>query len=209
MNKYLTILSVVLLLLVSGSGWYINSLCQQNNRLDNNQTSLLGELEITKTENGNYKSEIGALKLTASELKEHKEDLVKQVENLNIKLSQVSSVSQNVTEMKVQFKTIIKDSIVYVRDSVSSILDTISLRSVHFNDKWIDLNGFIVNDSLIGSISITDSLIQVVYDERTFFQKLKFWKSSVLKQAITSLNPNCKVIYSEYIEITNKRGKCK
>lgn len=199
MNRIIIIiLGVLLTALIVVSNYAFNAY-HQKNRLEDNQRALLSEVEVIKMENGRYKTDVHVLQLTNKELKAYKDSFKKDVEDLGIKFNQVLSIAKNSTETNTSFKTYIKDSV---------INDTVKIGTFNYNDSFTSVKGEIYGDIVSVNISSRDSIIQVVYDERSAFRRIVlFWTKPVLKQTISASNPNCQIKYSEYIHLTNKKGK--
>lgn len=200
MNKYSLITILVLLILLGGVGSFSLSLIEERNRLRNNQSSLLSDMEVLKTENGKYKTEIDGIILTKKEFKKHFDKLNNDLENLNIKLNKVISISNSSSHTVTEINTFIKDSTI-----INSKMDTIKIGVIDYKDKWLRFYGMTIEDSLQVTIESIDSIIQIVYDNRNWFRRnIVFWKPPILKQVVSSANPNCIIKYSEYIEIKKR-----
>jgi hypothetical protein len=202
MKQYLIIIKIIVLILLCGVSIYAFRLHDEKLRIESNQKALLSELKTIEMANGNYKTEVNVLQLTNKELKEYKKSIVDQLKLLEIKIGQLASISSNSTHTITEVNTIVKDSFI-----LNQYNDTIKIKKIDYVSKWLSFNGYFINDSLHVRIESRDSLIQVVYDDRNWFRRVfKFWENPLLKQIVSSSNPNCKIEYTEYIKLTNKRG---
>lgn len=210
MRKYVIIAFAVLLAATAFLSYRVRTLQSERDRLQNNQTALLDDVAYYKTESGKYAASVQSLELSKSELQEHCNELVKTVEDLNIKIKRIQSVSQTATKTEVPIKTEVRDSIVYRNpDSLSvdparPIIDT--LKRITFKDPWVELDGTINKNIFTGKIQTVDTLIQVIHrvPHQWWFFK---WGTKAIKQEIRSSNPYTKIVYTEYIELKRKNKK--
>lgn len=207
MRKYVIIAFAVLLAAIAFLSHRVRSLQTERDRLENNQTALMEDVEYYKTESGKYAASVQSLELSKSEIQEHCDELVKTVEDLNLKLKRIQSVATTATKTEVPIKTEVRDSIVYrMPDSLvrSILMDT--LKRITFKDPWVELNGTINKNMFTGKIQTVDTLIQVVHrvpHQWWFFR----WGTKAIRQEIRSSSPYTKIVYSEYIELKRKRKK--
>ncbi len=207
MRKYVIIAFAVLLAATAFLSYRVRSLQSERDRLQNNQTALLEDVAYYKTESGKYAASVQSLELSKSEIQEHCDELVKTVEDLNLKLKRIQSVATTATKTEVPIRTEVRDSIVYrVPDSLvrSILMDT--LKRITFKDPWVELNGTINKNMFTGKIQTVDTLIQVVHrvpHQWWFFR----WGTKAIRQEIRSSSPYTKIVYSEYIELKRKRKK--
>lgn len=210
MRKYVIIAFAVLLAATAFLSYRVRTLQSERDRLQNNQTALLDDVAYYKTESGKYAASVQSLELSKSELQEHCNELVKTVEDLNIKIKRIQSVSETATKTEVPIKTEVRDSIVYRNpDSLSvdparPIIDT--LKRITFKDPWVELDGTINKNIFTGKIQTVDTLIQVIHrvPHQWWFFK---WGTKAIKQEIRSSNPYTKIVYTEYIELKQKNKK--
>lgn len=192
MNKLtLYLIIIVLILLISNTFFFKKSISLNEDkiRLTDNISTLNDEITYNRTKDSLWVAQRNVLQFTKDELEKTNNKLVQQVKELNIKLKNVQSI--------IQINTVTKDSVIlHYKDSV--INDTIHTKIGYYKDKWTDIS--IVNDTL--KYSVSTELLQVVYDSRTWWRKLLFWKPIKLRQSIKSYNPNCKITYMENITIT-------
>lgn len=211
MRKYVIIAFAVLLAAIAFLSHRVRSLQTERDRLQNNQTALLEDVAYYKTESGKYAASVQSLELSKSELQKHCDELVKTVEDLNVKIKRIQSVSTTATKTEVPIKTEVRDSIVYrVPDSLKllpvlpTLIDT--LKRITFKDPWVELDGTIDKGMFTGRIQTVDTLIQVVHrvPHQWWFFK---WGTKAIRQEIRSSSPYTKIVYSEYIELKRKKKK--
>ena len=180
----------------------IQYLTEENNRLSNNQETLLTENEHYKIRDSLNVSKTNQLELKLSELKKYKSEYTQLVKDLNIKNSQLEQIISANAETITNLKAMLRDSIRL--DTVSNIIDT--LKCFEYKSKYTDVSGCINKDIIDMQIRNRESLkaIESKKKKKFLFFKLPIWlfgyKSKQLD--IVSLNPNTTIEYIEYISVT-------
>lgn len=174
---------------------YSHSL-KEKGRLKDNQNALLTEVKYYKTKDSLNVASVEKLTLTNSEFKRFNEDLVKTVENLNIKVRRLQSVSQTAVKTEYIIRTEVKDSIIY-RDNKPQTVQCIKQK-----DKWMSLDGCIINKRFEGTSSSIDSIDQIVHRVPRKLLFLKYGTKGI-RQEVVSKNPNSTIFYTKYIELKN------
>jgi hypothetical protein len=180
----------------------IRYLTEENNRLSNNQETLLTENEHYKIRDSLNVSKTNQLELKLSELKKYKSEYTQLVKDLNIKNSQLEQIISVNAETITNLKAMLRDSIRL--DTVSNIIDT--LKCFEYKSKYTDVSGCINKDIIDMQIRNRESLkaIESKKKKKFLFFKLPIWlfgyKSKQLD--IVSLNPNTTIEYIEYISVT-------
>lgn len=180
----------------------IQYLTEENNRLSNNQETLLTENEHYKIRDSLNVSKANQLELKLSELKKYKSEYTQLVKDLNIKNSQLEQIISVNAETITNLKAMLRDSIRL--DTVSNIIDT--LKCFEYKSKYTDVSGCINKDIIDMQIRNRESLkaIESKKKKKFLFFKLPIWlfgyKSKQLD--IVSLNPNTTIEDIEYISVT-------
>lgn len=180
----------------------IQYLTEENNRLSNNQETLLTENEHYKIRDSLNVSKTNQLELKLSELKKYKSEYTQLVKDLNIKNSQLEQIISVNAETITNLKAMLRDSIRL--DTVSNIIDT--LKCFEYKSKYTDVSGCINKDIIDMQIRNRESLkaIESKKKKKFLFFKLPIWlfgyKSKQLD--IVSLNPNTTIEDIEYISVT-------
>lgn len=180
----------------------IQYLTEENNRLSNNQETLLTENEHYKIRDSLNVSKTNQLELKLSELKKYKSEYTQLVKDLNIKNSQLEQIISVNAETITNLKAMLRDSIRL--DTVSNMIDT--LKCFEYKSKYTDVSGCINKDIIDMQIRNRESLkaIESKKKKKFLFFKLPIWlfgyKSKQLD--IVSLNPNTTIEYIEYISVT-------
>lgn len=202
MNKYLCI-ACVILAVACASLWGVNSnLRQEKERLTSNQEALMEEVQYYQDEAGRNAASVQRLELSKAELEAYNGELTQRIEDLNIKLKRVQAATTTATQTKVEIKTVIRDSIIYVDSSRIA-----TLPAIKWQDPWVKVDGIIMPDSTVDlSIQSVDTLYQVVHRVPKKFWFIRYGTKAI-RQEITSSNPHTKIVYSEYIELKGRKKK--
>lgn len=202
MNKYLCI-ACVILAVACASLWGVNSnLRQEKERLTGNQEALMEEVQYYQDEAGRNAASVQRLELSKAELEAYNGELTQRIEDLNIKLKRVQAATTTATQTKVEIKTAIRDSIIYVDSSRIA-----TLPAIKWQDPWVKVDGIIMPDSTVDlSIQSVDTLYQVVHRVPKKFWFIRYGTKAI-RQEITSSNPHTKIVYSEYIELKGRKKK--
>lgn len=194
MKKTLIYALIAAVLTVVGLSYALHKERGEKARYAANQAALLADVEYYKTESGNNAASVQKLSLTYDELKKNYDDVVKTAEDLKIKVKRLQSVSTAAAQTKVEIKTIVKDSIVYIKG------EPIKALAFDWCDPWTDVEGVIHNDSVALAVQSTDTLVQLVHrvPNKWWFFK---WGTKAIKQDIVSKNPHTHITYTEYIEL--------
>ncbi|MBO5804226.1 MAG: hypothetical protein J6R25_03990 [Bacteroidales bacterium] len=202
MNKYLCI-ACVILAVACASLWGVNSnLRQEKERLTGNQEALMEEVQYYQDEAGRNAASVQRLELSKAELEAYNGELTQRIEDLNIKLKRVQAATTTATQTKVEIKTVIRDSIIYVDSSRIA-----TLPAIKWQDPWVKVDGIIMPDSTVDlSIQSVDTLYQVVHRVPKKFWFIRYGTKAI-RQEITSSNPHTKIVYSEYIELKGRKKK--
>lgn len=178
-------------------------LIKENNRLADNIETLNSDIHIYKVSDSLNAAGIDRLLLTQSELKKYNSELTQTVEDLNIKLKRVQSISRTATETVYNIETVVRDSLVYRQVDSTRTVAVDTLRCINYSSKWVDLSGcYWDNDAEKIQLKIIsrDTLYQVVHRVPKKFLFFRFGCKAI-RQEILSKNPNSHIVYSKYIEI--------
>lgn len=197
MKKILLYVNVALILTVSVLPYWLNNVREEKKRLADNQEALLSDVDYYKTESGKNAASVLKLELSKSELENHCQDLTKTIDDLNIKIGRIQSVSTTVTKTEVEIQTVVRDSIVY-RDL------PVNLKVVKWRDPWVTLNGVLDGETFSAKIESVDTLSQVVHRIPKKFLFIK-WGTKAIRQEVVSSNPHSKIVYTEYIELKGRK----
>lgn len=171
----------------------VRSLKKERDRLENNQTALLSDVEYYKTESGKNAASVQKLELTKSELEKHCIYLTQTVKDLGIKVKRLQSASTTVTKTEVEIQTVVHDSIVY-RDR------PVILKTINWKDPWIKLDGILDGEDFSAKIQSIDTLNHIAHRVPKKFLFFRFGTKAVRLEVVNK-NPHSQIVYTEYIEL--------
>ena len=175
---------------------------KEKTRFQDNQEALMEEVQYYQDEAGRNAASVQRLELSKAELEAYNGELTQRIEDLNIKLKRVQAATTTATQTKVEIKTVIRDSIIYVDSSRIA-----TLPAIKWQDPWVKVDGIIMPDSTVDlSIQSVDTLYQVVHRVPKKFWFIRYGTKAI-RQEITSSNPHTKIVYSEYIELKGRKKK--
>jgi hypothetical protein len=200
MKKYIILFSLITLLIVGliASMHTIAYLRTENSRLTGNQNALLSDIRFYQTKDSLSAASVERLQFTKSELERYNSDLVQTVEDLNIKVKRLQSVSQTATKTTYNIETVFKDTIIVNYKDSTVVLDT--LRCVNYKDAYLTFEACEQNDTLNTFIESRDTLITIVHRVPKRFWFIRFGTKAI-RQEVLSKNPHSKISYTEYIEL--------
>lgn len=201
MLNFLTILGklkltpILIALALAGTGLIIHQrkqiskLQKENERVSNNFFNANQEIKTVRNKNGELSSTVNQLNLTVSELKQYSEQTVSELNNMRVKLKNVSNITH------FQTRIVYKVDTVFAGDT--TIHDSQPLtggsKAFRIKNEWID-NSFRVgvdsNRMYLSnySLAVRDSIITVT--ETQYKRFWIFWKRPVgVKLHIKSFNP--------------------
>lgn len=201
MKKYLIWAAIILA--VAAALWVqqsrIKRLTDERDKYRSNTETLLQDVRTYQTKDSLNAAKVGNLELKLSEYKKYRADdaaLIKSLQTKNRDLQRVTTAQmKTINELRAN----VQDSIVYLPgDTVTTVL-----RCIEYSDKWVDLDGCIINNTFSGKIITRDSLL--ITESVQYKRWLGFlWKTKRIKNRefdIVSKNPNSKITGFEVITI--------
>lgn len=173
---------------------YAQNQRDEKSRYRNNYNTLKDGLTYYETKDGQIYGKAGVLELKMSEISD---SIKKELKEFDVKLKNVKTIIQNQVNTTNEFKTFVKDSILF---------DSTHIQFASWQDPYTEFSMIVKNDSAYVKYSTTLDLLQVVYKEPrgwNIFSK-KFWSKRHLSQMITTPNPNAKINYANVIQIQKK-----
>ncbi len=156
------------------------------------------EAIIWKDESGKWRSKAEAIEVTNSELKN-----VKELEYLSEEFEGIKKSLKNLENYNKIGSTTTIDKTIKLKDTIIYTIDNqiIKASTFQYNDKWDNISGIIVSDSIQWKVFHKDSLEVVQYWDRTWFLGKKKYFTE-----IKSANPNTKIDYQKSIKSKRKKG---
>lgn len=165
-------------------------------RTGSNQTALLTGIKHYKTKDSLNAVTIQQLTLTKNELKTHESNLVQEIKDQGIQIKRLQSVTQIETETKIEFKTIIKDSLILVPGTDSII----EMKCLEYVDPWIYFGGCFEADTLNGTIRLPTKLDIIAHAIPKNIWFVKFGVKSINIEVISN-NPYTDITYAKNIKL--------
>lgn len=163
-----------------------------------NTETLLSDIRQYKLDSTRNVTETSKLKLTIDEYKKYREDDLKTIDDLGIRLKQLQYSLEHQVSINVPFEGQVRDSFIIRHDSL------IKVPAIKFSNQYVKLDATLENNILKGLLELEVKLKQYIYT----VPKHRFlwfrWGVKGINQIIISDNPYVKISYSEFIEISKK-----
>lgn len=177
----------------------IKRLTDERDKYRSNTETLLQDVRTYQTKDNLNAAKVGNLELKLSEYKKYRADdaaLIKSLQTKNRDLQRVTTAQmETINELRAN----VRDSIVYLPgDTVTTVL-----RCIEYSDKWVDLDGCIINNTFSGKIITRDSLL--IAETVQYKRWLGFlWKTNKIKNRqidVVSKNPATRILGVEFVTI--------
>lgn len=177
----------------------IEKLTDERNRYRGNTETLLQDVETYKTKDSLNAAKVGVLELKLSEFEKYRASDAELIKTLQTKNRDLERVTTTQMETINELRATVRDSVVYLPgDTVTTVL-----RCIEYSDKWVDIDGCIINNTFSGKIITRDSLL--ITETVQYKRWLGFlWKTKRIKNRefdIVSKNPHTKITGFEVITI--------
>lgn len=163
-------------------------------RLEDNQTTLLGEVEHYKAENGSLVASVQVLTMKRDEFAELLKAERRKVESLGIRIAELESLGEVTTDTDIEMEAeIVPPDTIYITEPIIGTFD--------WSDGWVRVTGELTPDLVKARINITDTITIVAH------RKARKWLFFRCKGKIThydalSSNPHTTISNIRYIELT-------
>lgn len=194
MTKYMIGVIICLALGLVAMTKINDSNVRERDRLSENQAALLSDIRFYKMLDSLSVGSVQQLIFTTRELKQHRQELIKTIDGLNLKLKRVQAVSSTSIKSNSKIQTIIRDSI----RTLASRTDT--LRCINYTDKWLTISGCQENNEFTGIIESRNTIDQVIHRVPHKFLFFR-WGAKAIRQEVVSRNQNSEITFTEYIEL--------
>lgn len=164
-------------------------------RLENNQTTLLGDVEYYRAENGELAASVQSLTMKRDEFAALLKAERRKVEELNIRIQELESIGEVDTESEVTFEAdIIPADTVYIPEPIMGTFE--------WSDPWVRVVGELHPDKIKAQINITDTITIIAH------RKSRGWwifrcKGKITHYDAVSANPHTSISDIRYIELTD------
>jgi hypothetical protein len=198
MNKILAVLAALILLL-GGATFalykYSLQLKEDRDKYKGNTSALLSDLKRTQVDSTTMALDAKSLRLTLDEYKQYRAKDAAHIEKLGVEIKRLKAVARHEVEVEADIRAEVKDTTV-IRDTVMLVL-----KKVEMNTPYLQVNGLIQNNELIGKIHLPVTLHQAVWVEPKHRFLWWRWGVKAIHQTISSDNPHVEIKYSEMISI--------
>lgn len=171
------------------------SLSLERDKYKVNADALLSDIRHMRVDSATTSADVKVLRLSLDEYKQYRADDLETIKKLDIRLKSMQSVSKHEVEVDADFIAEVKDTVV-VRDTIVQVL-----KKVEMNTAYLQVNGIIDNNQLIGKIHLPVNLHQIVWMEHKYRFLWWRWGVKAIHQTISSDNPHVQIKYSEVIQI--------
>lgn len=201
MKKYLILAAIILA--VAAAFWVqhvkIKRLTEERDRYRSNTEILLQDVKTYQTKDSLNAIKVGNLELSLAEYKKYRADDLALIKTLQTKNRDLERVTTTQMETINELRATVRDSVVYLPgDTVTTVL-----RCIEYSDKWVDLDGCIINNTFSGKIITRDSLL--IAETVQYKRFLGFlWKTKKIKNReidVVSKNPATKILGVEFVTI--------
>lgn len=208
----LVVYIIVVTVAAAGGIWLLSRKAGEIRRLESNQESLMVDVETYRTESGLNAARADRLQLTVEEyktaLRESEGTVASQkkvINDLGVKIRRLQSVSQSVAVTGVDTTVpFIRDTLPLTRTELSAVPVCSGL--IEWRDPWVSLKVKVEGDGAQVQLRSVDTLYQIVHRVPKRFLCIPFGTKGIRQEIICS-NPHTVLVYTEYIEFTDKRGR--
>ena len=200
MKKFLLIYAMGATLLLIVGALIVRRTHNKNIRLSNNYEALTTEARLYKSRMEESAASVLALELELKEYKESHARDIKRIKALKVRPRRVESVAKAATQSDVAITTPLQHT------SITQHNVTDSLPKFHWSDSWVSIKGTIRDNSLVCEIQSVDTIHQVVHRVPHRFLFVRYGTKAI-RQEIVSSNPHTHIVYSEYVELPQKRKR--
>ena len=203
MKKYLIIAAIALAVAAVVTIWVqrsrINQLTGERDKYRTNTETLLQDVSRYQTKDSLNAAKVGVLELKLSEFEKYRASDAELIKTLQTKNRELEAVTTAQMETITKLRGTVRDSIVYLPgDTVTTVV-----RCIEYSDKWVDLDGCIINNTFSGKIITRDSLL--IAETVQYKRFLGFlWKTKKIKNRgidVVSKNPATKILGVEFVTI--------
>ena len=191
MRKVFGIAVAILIGLVTLLSYQLDKERKEVDRLSDNQTSLIADVEFYRTEESLSVASVHKLTLTLEEyqrLDKAKSDTIK---DLGYKLSRVNNVQEVKTETNHKIKVPIKDH---------TLPNNLTAPCFNYSSPYLDVTGFVVDSTLHAEIKMRADLQIIAHRVPKQWWFIK-WGTKAVKVDVISKDKNCSITYNRYVEL--------
>ena len=177
---------------------------EERARLEENQASLLLDIEKRRTENGELVASVQALTLKGEELSLLVPKYEKEIKDLKIALKNAKSLAHVETETSITVTTPLQPELQPQDEKPASPeppAESFTPREFFWEDEWITIRGKVYQDTVICSFVNRDTLTLIAHYQKRRCLFAKGRKGKLIKYDVKTKNPHTDIKGLEYIEI--------
>lgn len=195
MNKYLIAIIGILIAAVTILWTRLDKVKAERNRLEINQTVIVGDLEHYKIRDSLNAISIQALNLSKDEISEYCEELTELLNEMSVKVKRMESATTTATTTKIK-----TEPMPIIKSEPDSLLVKPEIYAFEWEDRWSVVTGEIEDDMISLEVYTRDTLQQVIHRVPKKFWFIKYGTKAI-RQEVVSLNPHSEIVYSEFIRL--------
>lgn len=174
------------------------SMKEEANRLSNNQTALMTDIEFFKTESGNNAAKVIQLEMAKGEFEKLCSEQMEVINDLNLKVKRLEGVSTTVTKTEVSGTALLHDTVVYTMND--TVLVESKVKTFEWSDQWNRITGTINKDTVDCRYEGTDTLTIVCTKVPKKFLFFK-WGCKRIEANIVNKNKSSNIVYNKTIKL--------
>lgn len=203
MTKLTAILLAIIIGVVAMLGVALErnyALKHEAQRARGNFEAVIEGLERTKQQN---EINMQVLKLTKNELTKHNIALKRNLQDLGIKLKQVTNATLATSQGLYNLHTTIHDTVIVVRDSLNIVFDTIHALRTTYSDRWITFEQVQAHNQAQTHIATFDSLLVVQHVQQRKFLFFR-WGEKKRITTVKNYNPYSSIKYAVSVQVVDE-----
>ncbi|MBR4228057.1 MAG: hypothetical protein IKR72_03040 [Bacteroidales bacterium] len=176
-------------------------------RLEDNQTSLLSQVEYYRSENGELVASVQSLTMRNEEIGALLPQYEKELKSLKIELRKAKSIAHVETETNAEIVAPIQpgtgpaEPVAPANEDKDKEKAPTYPREFSWSDDWLSVSGKIYPDTVVCSIVNRDSLLLVAHYAKRKCLFFKGRKGKLLKYDVKTKNPHTEIKGLEFIEV--------
>ena len=188
-NKIIAILSAIILGLIVAVfllAQCSSNLKQERDDYKRNMDAALTECVTWKTKDSLSAAKNDILELRMSELEKYRAEDLATIKSLKKKNESLNQLVKENAETKIEIKTVVKDSIIYLPDTSKIV------KAIDWEDPWAEFHAVIDDEDFDATLTNRDSLLVGTATEYKRFLGF-LWKTNKIKSQsvyVTSKNPH-------------------
>ena len=194
------ILFGILIGIVSYQQYRLKKFRRENQTLNTNIITLTEGIRLYQTQDSLHAASTGILELKLSEYRKLRQQDVKLIESLNIRLKRAEQVSVHTTESSQRMIMPVQDTLIIIEKQIDTA-QSFSKRS-----PYIDLKGRFRKDSVEIALTTYDTLLQVIHRVPRRFLFIRYGTKAI-RQDVVSKNPYTKITYTDYIQLRKQKSR--